>query len=738
MKTLKPINKLILHAIKKKKTIKKQGKLNLQTFSSESGSLFDINIHSELHTMDKILSSYREYKTTLQNTLHKSEKLNIHMIKHDFYSYINIAWLSSKEKDLMHGKKYFTQIDNFRILQDKVYNNMVDIIKSYIKKNPTSKKTKAISAVYNSIYNSDKTIGLIEAQKILLTIENFIKNEDFYGLLSHINKNELVSWAAPITWKVYPDEKRKNYHISHLSMPQLILYDYNYYFIEDHDPPNEKKFKTAIKNKYLMMVSDTFKTVLPHEYKNYNPEDLWNIEKKIIIALGCEKYKNSNDYDSYNKVSRRDLENKYSFDWGLFAKKIGYPNNKIPKEIIISNINGFTCILDLLKKEWNTPEWKIYWLFIFYRQHIIMNWDWRVIYFKFYRQFLQGIESMIPRQIFPLFFVSACFNTFLTEEYILNNNRDKEIEYTRKMGNDLKKIFINKLTRNTWLSPETRDKAILKLNKLKIVIGNPEKLRPDPLLDYKSNNPWKNMQLLSNWRVQKSISLEGTIINIDIPDIDWNSVKMGGSQAYVVNAYYTPTDNCIYIPHAYLQKPFIDLDERGIEYNLAFIGYSIAHELSHSLDDMGSNFDENGEMHDWWKPIDRKRFQLKINDVIKQYETFALRDGVVFDASISIGEDLADISGLALVEEYLLLFQEANNDIDIIKKISLEGFYAYIAIQARQSIRKKALQSQLKINPHPLEKYRCNCPLSRLDIFKTLYNVKKGDNMWWNNSDNIW
>ena len=104
MKTLKPINKLILHATKKKKTIKKQGKLNIQTFSSESGSLFDINIHSELNTMDKILSSYREYKTTLQNTLHKSEKLNIHMIKDDFYSYINIAWLSSKEKELMHEK----------------------------------------------------------------------------------------------------------------------------------------------------------------------------------------------------------------------------------------------------------------------------------------------------------------------------------------------------------------------------------------------------------------------------------------------------------------------------------------------------------------------------------------------------------------------------------------------------------------------------------------------------------
>ena len=737
MKTLKSVNKVILYSTKKKKTIKKQGKLNVQTLSTESGSLFDINIHSELNTMDKILSSYRIYKNSLKDILRKSEKLNIHLIKDDYYTYINEAWLSSKEKELLHSKKYFTQIDNFRIIQDKVYHELVDMIKMYIKKNPTSKKTKAISAVYNSIYNSDKKTGLKEAHEILLIIESFIKNDDLYGLLGYINKNEIVSWASPITWKVYPDEKRKDYYISHLSMPQLILYDYNYYFIEDYDTPSEKKFKNEVKEKYLKMVSDTFKVVLPHEYQNYNPEDLWNIEKKIITALGCEKYKNDN-IDGYNKVSRHDLENKYAFDWGLFAKNIGYSDNKIPSEIIIASINGFSCILELLKKEWNTPEWKIYWLFIFYRQHILMNWDWRSINFKFYRHFLQGQEIITPREIFPVFFVSACFNTFLTEEYILNNNRDKEIEYVRKMGNDIKKIFINKLTRNSWLSSETRDKAILKLNKLKLVIGNPEKLRADPLLDYTRNNPWRNMELLARWRTQKAISLEGTTTTIDIPNVDWASVKMLGSQAYVVNAFYTPTLNSIYIPHAYLQKPFIDLDERGIEYNLAFIGYTIAHEFSHCLDDMGSRFDENGLLHDWWKPIDRKKFKIKIDDVVKQYEEFALRDGLEFDASVGVGEDLADISGISLVEEYLLLFQQGNNDIDIIKKISLEAFYVYIAIQSRQSIKKRALQSQVKVNPHPLEKYRCNCALARLDIFKTLYNVKKGDKMWWNNSDTIW
>jgi putative endopeptidase len=143
-------------------------------------------------------------------------------------------------------------------------------------------------------------------------------------------------------------------------------------------------------------------------------------------------------------------------------------------------------------------------------------------------------------------------------------------------------------------------------------------------------------------------------------------------------------------------------------------------------------------LHNWWTPHDKKIFNSKIADVVKQYEMVAKRDGIKFDAKIGTGENLADISGLSLVEEYLLMFQEANEDIDIIKKISLEAFYVYSAIQSRQKMYEKAIPAQLKTNPHPLEKYRCNCPLMRLELFRTIYNVKQGDGMWWHNTDTIW
>jgi putative endopeptidase len=305
------------------------------------------------------------------------------------------------------------------------------------------------------------------------------------------------------------------------------------------------------------------------------------------------------------------------------------------------------------------------------------------------------------------------------------------------MAQDLLIVFKRIIKINTWLSPKTKKYALLKLEHLKFVIGSPKILREDPLLGYVPDDPWINLQKITKWRFDKFIELEGKPI-IDIPTIAWDNFKLIGTQAYVVNAYYTPTQNSIYVPLAYLQKPFIDLNERGIEYNLAHIGYTLGHEMSHALDDMGSKYDYKGNLHNWWTKEDRIIFNRKINNVIKQYETFAAYDGIKMDASLSTGENLADISGLEICEEYLRDFQIKNNDITPIRALSFESFFVYIAIQARQKIYSEAIKSQLKINPHPMDKYRTNCPLARLKLFRSLYNIQKGDKMYWSSTDTIW
>ena len=149
-------------------------------------------------------------------------------------------------------------------------------------------------------------------------------------------------------------------------------------------------------------------------------------------------------------------------------------------------------------------------------------------------------------------------------------------------------------------------------------------------------------------------------------------------------------------------------------------------------------YDYNGNLHNWWTKEDRQKFELKVKDVVKQYETFAAYDGIEMDATLSTGENLADISGLAICMEYLKNFNSQKDDIVPISRLSFEKFFIYVAVQGRQHISEKALKAQLKTNPHPLDKYRVNCPLSRLKLFRSIYKIKKGDKMYWHSTDTIW
>jgi putative endopeptidase len=289
------------------------------------------------------------------------------------------------------------------------------------------------------------------------------------------------------------------------------------------------------------------------------------------------------------------------------------------------------------------------------------------------------------------------------------------------------------------MSPKTKTFALKKLEHMKIVIGTEKKILEDPPLEYSPTDYWENLKRVMYWRTDQKIRLEGKP-HVDIPEMDYTQFppKFVGKQSYIVNAMYTPSENSIYIPLAYLQKPFIDLDERGIEYNLANIGFTLCHEMSHALDDMGSMFDHTGNLFNWWTPQDKQIFQKKQANIILQYEYFAKRDGIIFDAGPSVGEDLADISGVAICQEYLRDFQDKNDDIAPIRKLSYLAFFVYFAYQQRQKISKKAINAQLHTNPHPLDQYRTNIPLSRLKLFKAIYQISKKDKMYWPTADTIW
>ena len=702
-----------------------------------------------LEDISKYDKDYNKFVDTIRKESNELKKNKDYNPSEDYYLSVNHEWLEEQTKNLKKDPKYYVQIDDFRVTQDKVYDEVLAYTNEYIKKNKGKRKAESIKAVQNCIVNADKNLGLKHAKTIKETVQEYIITDDMYGLLAYTNQDEIFAWQSPIVWSIMPDEKNVKKYISHLSPPQLGLYDYYIYIEDPDDDDKKKKFKDEFKEKYFEFIRNTFKTVLPDEWEKYDPVDIWNVELQLLDAMGCDKIKKENP-DYYNMVTKSELENDYGFDWTQFTQKLGeqapFPGGnrggqakykKTPEKVIVSSLSALKCTTELLKKNWNTVEWKTWWMFIFYKQLIRFDYEWNDVYYQFYGKFVKGQPVRFPKETYAIFPLSFCYNTFLTEQYVAHHFDPIKTVYVKNMVEDLKEVFIKKIKRNTWLSPSTKKSALKKLEKLKVVVGTPDTLREDPILTYRPTDPWYNMSLLAVWKRSKFIKLEGENV-IDIPEIDWNAFKLVGTQAYMVNAYYMPTKNSIYCPLAYLQKPFIDLDQRGIEYNLAYIGYTMAHELSHSLDDMGSKFDADGNLNNWWTDADRKKFDEKIKDVIKQYEEFAARDGIKYDAKIGVGENLADISGLSLVEEYLFYFQLVHRTPPLVKNLSLKAFYVYGAIQSRQKVLPAALQAQLKQNPHPLEKYRCNCPLTRLKLFRELYKVEKGDGMWWHNTDTIW
>ena len=650
--------------------------------------------------------------------------------RNNFYEYVNYEWINTIERQ--KRDKFYVLLDVFRFAQEKVYYELINLTKKYISENNT-RKSKCFSNVYESMLNLNEINLQNHLTNMIEHIDENIKENNVWKLLATINSNEIISWSSPISWSMAPDAKHADTYINTISSGQYSLYDFSLYYDFPTDTKEDQKYKTQVRQRYLDFIDEMFDTCLGKNH-GLHAKDVYDVEVELMGAYMCTDIKNESS-EFYNIVHADEALEKYGFNWKDFATQLGYTD--VPKKFVCTGLNYLKCACDSINTNWKTAKWRSYWIFLYAKQMMRFHKKWRKIYFEFFKKYLQGQEEIFPHEIYPVFGLSITFNTLLTDLYMEKNKNENKINYVKSMATDLKRVFERIIERNDWLSPSTKEAALKKFRYIDFVIGDPPKLREDPLLDYSADDAWGNMMKISDWKLKKYLKLDGEKV-INIPAFDWKEFKMTGTQSYIVNCFYTAIENRIYIPMAYLQKPFIDLEERGIEYNLAHVGYAIGHELSHSLDNTGSQYDFRGNKVSWWTPRDRKIFNRKVANVIKQYETFASYDNITFDAAVGTGEDMADISGLAICTEYLRDFQDKNMMPTPIRAFSFHTFFTYIAIQGRQKVNKKAFAAQLKSNPHPMQQYRVNCALARIKLFVSLYNIKKGDKMYWPTMDTIW
>ena len=675
--------------------------------------------------------------TNILSTIRHDDKKYHLRAEKDYYTYINYSWMKEEDIELEYEKFYFVKLDSFRFVQNTVNHRIIQLANEYYKNNnnPTAKK---IENIMKSMDHSNlkferikKYIDIMENE-----YEKYVKNDDLIGYLANINRCEIISWGCPISWSTYQDEKDAINIRSHIQSPGLSFYDYDLYITGNETTKYTRKFRDEFADNFCIFVKKLYDKMLG---ENHGLDPKHVIECEIEILNAIDSYSENDSPDFYNVVSINDSEKNLGFNWKTFAEGVGFSSANVPKTYITGSKSYIKSIMKKLATDWKTPKWKAYWYYMYLRQMCLYNKETHKLRYTFFKKYARGQPGILPESLFPMFALSYCFNTLFSRLYVEKYVKAGRIYIADTMGEEIRKTFIRIINENTWLQPETKVEALLKLKTISIETVYPKFLIEDFDVDLPKDDAYGIMFAQSQAMREYYIKNEGNHYT-DLPSIDFTvngGLAINGTQAYIVNAFYNPTKNNIYIPAAILQDPFVSLDLHSFEYNLAHIGFTLGHEFSHSLDNTGRLFDHKGNMRNWWKPEDERIFNKKVKDVIKQYELFASWDGIKMDASTMVGESMADISGLELCINYFNDYLTELGAIDRVKEELLKTFFVYVAYQWREAIYKQAIRFNIKTNPHPLVKYRTNCPLARSMIFKSIYNVKKGDHMYWKN-DTIW
>ncbi len=224
----------------------------------------------------------------------------------DFYSYINDRWITDYE--LSEKQEYIVQIDDFRIVQDKVYRELIQIIEDFISnpKTKNSKKAICIKKAYTSFkgYNTPEQTTCL-SNTIVEYIDKLRKNkENVWTKLGLMNRNEIISSGCPFVWSINPDDKNPKIYKCYLEPPQLSIIDIDVYFDDNKDDEKTIKYKNNYRKNFFTYLNNLF-TIAFGENHGFNVKDVFDTEFEILNAMACDLIKETDD-DDYNLISKHE------------------------------------------------------------------------------------------------------------------------------------------------------------------------------------------------------------------------------------------------------------------------------------------------------------------------------------------------------------------------------------------------------------------------------------------------
>lgn len=281
----------------------------------------------------------------------------------------------------------------------------------------------------------------------------------------------------------------------------------------------------------------------------------------------------------------------------------------------------------------------------------------------------------------------------------------------------------------TWMTDETKAKALVKLDKFTPKIGYPDKWKDYSSLVIKRDDLVGNVKRANAWEHER----EAAKIGAPIDRSEWFMTPQ------TVNAYYNPGFNEIVFPAAILQPPFFSLEADAAE-NYGAIGAVIGHEIGHGFDDQGSKYDGDGALLSWWTDEDRAAFEARTAKLIEQYNELSpaqLDDSHKVNGELTIGENIGDLGGLGIAyKAYLLSLKGAEAPV-INGRTAAQRFFIAWSQSWRAKGRDEVMIQRLATDPHSPPEFRCNQIVRNIDEFYSAFEVKQGDALWLEPSERV-
>ena len=630
----------------------------------------------------------------------------------NFFQFVNGTWL--KNTAIPADKTRWGSFDELRQNTDKDALAILNAASKDPKYKSNTDQGKAIN-IYKSVMDTvaRNKQGIKPIQADLAKI-NAIKNTaDLQKLLM---ETEAVGGGAGFFgFGIGADEKNSNRNIVSLGPGSLGLPDRDYYVSEDKDSKEKRE-------KYVLHLAKML------QYIGENPAQAKEDAEKIL-ALEIQMSKPRLD-----RVERRDSKKQYNptaisdlkkmvpiMDWNSYLKGIGIA------KVDTVNISQprYMAALQTIFSENKVEDWKAYMRWMLLRSAAgQLSTEIETANWEFYGKALTGALKQRPRHEKALQVVNGTVGESLGKLYVEKMFPAQAKTKAYNMIQNIIRAYRARINNLTWMSPETKTKAIEKLEKLTIKIGYPDKWEDYSAMVVKSpaegGSYFENMKNVSNWGWQKDLAKLGKPVD----KTEW------GMSPQTVNAYYNPSYNEIVFPAAILQPPFYDY-KADEAVNYGGIGAVIGHEISHGFDDEGATFNADGNLIDWWTADDLAKFTALGGALADQYSALEPLPGTHVDGKFTLGENIGDLGGINAAYDGLQLYLKENGNPGLIDGYTPEQrlFISWATIW-RSKIRDEALKNQVKTDPHSPGMYRAYVPLTNLDTFFQAFDIKEGDGMY--------